>query len=239
MSSNRFHSLQVKVSEQCKRRRDLHNQIEMLIKEWPGAKAVPWSEFELPELATDLASLHQQYKEEYGKETPTLHASSMEILQSICDMAKRAGAWDQAKAAQGLKMAKRFARAAREKGVIPVEIEDSDVAGHAMTGVSYYCKLNKKHADFSVMTSQAKHVGIMLKLFENAKENPRAGPALFRSDGQFHPVGLLRSDNGADQSVKSIPTLLALWQLFKRADLDVLEKGGFCPGHSKMNPKQC
>lgn len=78
----------------------------------------------------------------------------------------------------------------------------------------------------------------MLTLFEKAKENPQARPALFRDGGEFHPVGLLRSDNGADQSVKSVPAQLALWQFFKKADLDVLEKGGFCPGHSKMNPAE-
>lgn len=54
----------------------------------------------------------------------------------------------------------------------------------------------------------------------------------------FSRSAYLRSDSRAVQSVELIPAQLALWQVFKMADLDVLEKGGFCPGQNKMNPAE-
>ena len=88
-----------------------------------------------------------------------MHAAVCEVLMALCDTALEQGAWDETSAAAGLEMARSFAKAATEKGVVPLEIGDSDVARFAMSGVSFYCKNVRMHEEFSVKTSQVSSSG--------------------------------------------------------------------------------
>jgi hypothetical protein len=106
--------------------------------------------------------------------------------------------WAQAEVAKGVHAARGYAAAAKEKGAVPVEIGDSDIAGFGMTAVSFYQKKEGKHSEFLVMSSQSKHQGLIQVLFNAAKRNSRVSCHLFNEQGKVRPILLELSDNGPE-----------------------------------------
>jgi hypothetical protein len=225
--------------EQYKRRKDLHERIEKLAEHWPDASAEPWEEHVLGPLLQEIKSLSDAFRREYNGQHLTLHGTVLEYLQALGDVAKQNRyAWMQSEVAKGVHMARGYAAAAKEKGAVPIQIEDSDVAGFGMTAISFYQKKDGKHSHFSIMSIQSKHLGVFLILCESAKQHPRLSKHLYTESGSFRPIMILRSDNSPEQQLSKIEVQLALWFFFLYLDLDYLQKEGTCPGRSKTNPAE-
>lgn len=118
-------------------------------------------------------------------------------------------------------------------------LQATDRSGIGIVMIRPYCKekigTQMKHLPWSRPSTPIQHSIDRMQIYD---EMLKSNHSLFGQNNQIAPYLIYASDNGTDQTVYRLESVMALYYEMKLLNLDGVEKSGFPPKNSKYNPAE-